>query len=158
MKAKLLMLNHSFLFLCTSIYLGTGWSMILFSFPTAHELTVDNYYTHFVPQVTAATDFFTYMTQVMIAAAIIMIIAEWKSSYRWFPIVVLLGVIVATALTILFIFPYNQSMSAGITDPIKLKEILSEWMFLNKVRVGLWTVQWFSMMGYFALKTMKRAA
>lgn len=156
MKEKLFTVNHSLLFLCTSMYLGTGWSLVLFSFPIAPELTVDNYYAQFVPQVTAATNFFTYMTWVMMITAIIMIIAEWKTSYRWFPIVVLLGVLAATALTILFIIPYNQAMSEGITDSIKLKEVLSKWIFLNTIRVSLWTVQWLSMMVYFALKTIRR--
>ena len=126
------------------MYLGTGWSLVLFSFPIAPQMTVDNYYTHFVPQVTAATQFFTYMTQLMIVLSIIMIIAEWKTFYRWFPIVVLLGVVAATALTLLFIFQYNQAMREGITDPGQLKETLSNWMRLNRIRVSLWTVQWLS--------------
>lgn len=30
--------NHAILFLCTSMYLGTGWSLALFSFPVARRL------------------------------------------------------------------------------------------------------------------------
>ena len=154
-KKVLLGINHSILFLCTSMYLGTGWSLILFSFPIAPQLTPDNYYMQFVPQVTAATEFFTSMTMLMIATAIIMIIAEWRSKLRWFPIGVLLGVILATALTIIFIIPYNEQMSAGITDAGVLKEVLRKWMNLNTIRVMLWTVQWLCMMAYFFNKYLE---
>jgi hypothetical protein len=137
------------------MYLGTGWSLVLFSFPIAPKLTVDNYYLQFVPQVTAATEFFTQMTKLMIALCLVMLVAEWKTRFRWFPIIVLLGIIAATGLTLVYILPLNALMSQGITDPDQLKSILSEWMFLNKIRVGLWTVQWLSMMSYFALKAYK---
>lgn len=153
MKQKLLILNHSLLFLCTSMYLGTGWSLVLFSFPIASELTVDTYYLQFVPQVTAATRFFTWMTGLMIALGLVMLAAEWRSRFRWVPLTVLLGVVAATGLTMAFILPYNEAMAAGITDPGELRRVLGRWMTLNRVRVGLWTVQWLAMMAYFAAKT-----
>ena len=49
-----LAINNLFLFLCTSMYLGTGWSLVLFSFPIASTLRTDTYYNQFVPQVQAA--------------------------------------------------------------------------------------------------------
>jgi hypothetical protein len=150
MKKKLLAANHSLLFLCVSMYLGTGWSLVLFSFPIAQQLTVENYYLQFVPQVAAATKFFTYMTALMIGLCVIMAIAEWRTGFLWVPLVVLAAVIGATGLTMIFIFPLNEAMSKGITDPGKLKDILSQWMFLNKIRVGFWTIQWISLMVYFA--------
>lgn len=158
MKKALLGLNHALLFLCTSMYLGTGWSLVLFSFPIAPELTPDNYYNQFVPQVTAATNFFTYMTMVMIACSVIMLIAERKTWLRWFPATVLAGVVAATALTMLFIFPYNEAMSQGITDPVQLKEILRKWMNLNVIRVSLWTIQWSCMMAYFYIIYLRQTS
>jgi hypothetical protein len=155
MTRKLLILNHSLLFLCTSMYLGTGWSLVLFSFPVAPSLTPATYYLQFVPQVAGATRFFTYMTGVMIACACVMLAAEWRTRFRWAPIVVLLGVVVATGLTLRFIFPYNQEMAAGIRDPGRLALVLGRWMSLNRIRVGLWTVQWLAMMSYFAVKTLQ---
>ena len=152
MSKKLIVLNHSLLFLCISMYLGTGWSLVLFSFPVAPDLTVDNYYMQFVPQVTAATQFFTYMTILMMALGGVMIFTTWKTRYRWVPIVVLLGVFAATGLTMWKILPLNELMSAGITDQAALHDILSRWMTLNRVRVGLWTVQWLAMMSYFGLE------
>ena len=152
MKRKLLATNHSILFLCVSMYLGTGWSLILFSFPLAPQLTVENYYLQFVPQVAAATKFFTYMTALLIGLCVIMAIAEWKTGFLWVPLVVLGAAVAATGLTIIFIFPLNEAMSKGITDPGQLKGVLSQWMFLNKIRVALWTIQWISLMAYFATK------
>ena len=64
----------------------------------------------------------------------------------------LLGVFAATGLTMWKILPLNELMSAGITDQAALDDILSEWMTLNRVRVGLWTVQWLAMMSYFGLE------
>ncbi len=149
MKNILSGFNRALLFACVSMYFGTGWSLVLFSFPVASQLTVGNYYLQFVPQVTAATRFFTYMTMVMMVTSGIMIIEEWRSPRKWYPILVLLLVIFATFLTIKFIFPYNQQMADGITDPTALKEVLGKWMRLNIVRVSIWTLQWVTMGFYF---------
>lgn len=134
------------------MYLGTGWSLVLFSFPIADALTIETYYMQFVPQVTAATKFFTIMTMVMLITALIMIISNWKSSLRWFPVGVLLGVLLATALTMIYIIPFNEQMSAGIKDEAVLNEVLDKWMNLNVIRVSIWTFQWLCMMGYFFVK------
>ncbi len=152
MKQTLLLVNHSLLFLCVSMYLGTGWSMVLFSFPTASHLTPENYYYAFVPQVAAATDFFTGMTKLMIVLCIIMIVAEWTTGFRWVPIVVLLAIFAATGLTLKYIFPLNNAMTHGIKDLNELQNTLGHWMFLNKIRVSFWTIQWLAMMSYFAIK------
>ena len=155
MKPVLTVWNASFLFLTTAMYLGTGWSMWLFQFPVAPHLTPDTYYWVFVPQVASATTFFTWMTSLMMLSALIMIWLEWKTGMRWVPIVVLLAVLTATGLTVKFIFPYNNAMSAGIHDPVQLQEILGKWMTLNKVRVLLWTVQWAAMMWYFGRRMLQ---
>lgn len=148
-------LNACLLFLCASMYLGTGWSLVLFSFPIAPQLTVDNYYLQFVPQVTAATRFFTGMTLVMLVSAVGLFLSERKSPLRAYPAVVFLGVVAATLLTRFLIFRYNAEMAAGIRDPERLREVLSSWMTTNRIRVGLWTVQWLAMMGYFAHKLLR---
>jgi hypothetical protein len=149
-KSALLIANHAVLFLCASMYLGTGGSLVLFSFPVAAELTPDNYYLQFVPQVEAATRFFTYMTQVMIVTALIMLIAEWRQRTRWVPIVVLVGVAAATLLTIRMILPLNARMAAHITDAVELHSVLDRWMTLNRWRFALWAVQWGALVWYFA--------
>ena len=149
MNTKLLTLNHALLFLCASMYLGTGLSLVLFSFPIAPELTPENYYLQFVPQVAAATQFFTYMTMVMLASAAIMTWAEWKTPQRWVPIAVLLGILAATGLTIWAIIPLNEEMATRITDAARLRQVLGEWMNLNRVRVGIWIFQWVCIMYWF---------
>lgn len=147
----LLTLNKALLFACVSMYFGTGWSLVLFSFPIAPELTPDNYYNQFVPQVTAATEFFTYMTMVMMVCCVIFIIEEWKTPFKWYPIGVLVLVIAATLLTTTFIIPYNERMAAGITDMEELHDVLDKWMRLNVIRVSLWTLQWLLMMIFYAI-------
>ncbi len=101
--------SNLFLFLCTAMYLGTGWSLVLFSFPIASKLRPDNYYNQFVPQVTAATKFFTVMTVLMVVSAILMIIGGPKGRER------LLG------------------------------GILRRRMARNRIRAGLWTLEWAAM-------------
>jgi Mn2+/Fe2+ NRAMP family transporter len=144
-------LDASVLLLCASMYLGTGWSLVLFSFPSRSKLTPDNYYEQFVPQVQRATRFFTWMTMVLMAAAIVLIVAEHDSAYVVAPAVVLAGVVAATALTLKFILPWNKRMAAGIRDPVELQRVLGRWMFLNWIRVSLWTVQWLAITTWFAL-------
>ena len=148
-------INACLLFLCTSMYLGTGWSLVLFSFPIAPQLTVDTYYLQFVPQVTAATRFFTWMTLVMLVSAGVLFFAERHSRLRWYPATIFLSVVAATLLTRFLIFRYNAEMAAGIGDPTQLREVLASWMATNRIRVGLWTVQWLAMMGYFAHKLLR---
>lgn len=150
MRPTLIVLNDLALFACTSMYLGTGWSLVLFSFPVRPRLTVGNYYDQFVPQVTLATRFFTWMTSLMIAAAIVMTVSEWHHMV-WAPLVVLAGVTLATALTVALILPLNARMAAHIADPGELDAVIGRWMTLNRVRVGLWTVQWLAMAAFFGL-------
>ena len=142
-------LNKVLLFDCTSMYFGTGWSLVLFSFPIAPELTPDTYFIPFVSPVQAATEFFTIMTMVMMGSCILFIIGEWRTKRKWYPIVILVLVILATLLTIFFIFDYNAQMGAGITDADTLREVLDSWMTLNTIRVSIWTVQWLTMALYF---------
>lgn len=156
MRQKVLILSAVFLFLCVSMYLGTGWSLVLFSFPSARDLTPENYHSHLVPPVEAATRFFTYMTGAMLLAALIVIVLEWKTRYRWWPILTVLAVIAATLLTTRGIFPLNKEMAAGITDAARLRAVLEPWMSLNRMRVALWTVQWFAMAAYFGLKAYRK--
>jgi len=150
MKGKLLVANHMLLFLCVSMYLGTGVSLVLFSFPVALQLTPANYYLQFVPQVQAATEFFTAVVKVMLACGAIMLIAEWRQRTRWVPIVTLIGVIAASVLTVYWIFPLNNEMANHIQDPERLRVVLAEWMQWSRIRFGLWCAQWLTLAWYFA--------
>lgn len=108
---RLLLLNHVVLLLCASIYLGTGVSLALFRFPLE-----------------PATHFFTYMTVLMLICAVIMLATEWLSGLRWVPVVVLLALIAAAALSHFAIAPQGN------------------W---SRVRIALWVVQWAAMAYWF---------
>lgn len=144
-----LIANNALLFLCCSIYLGTGVSLVFFQFPLEPKLTVDNYYLIFVEPVTNATRFFTYMTMVMLVSGAIMLATEWFSGLRWVPIVVLAALIASTLTTIFLIFPHNEALAFGIDDPDFLRETFAAWAGLNRVRVSLWAIMWAAMMFYF---------
>lgn len=146
---RLLVLNNAILFLCCSIYLGTGVSLIFFQFPLEPKLTVDNYYLIFVEPVQHATDFFTWMTIIMLVTGFIMLVTEWFSGIRWVPVIVLAALIASTLVTIYLIFPHNEDLAKGISDPQKLRETFGAWASLNRVRVSLWVIQWVAMMYYF---------
>jgi hypothetical protein len=132
------------------MYLGTGWSLIFFTYPIQPQLTVDNYYLVFVPEVKAAAQFFTYMTALMLLSCVIMGWAEWKTRFRWVPLSMFLLVSVATLLTLIYIFPYNKILEGPTSDPVLFKSTLQAWINLNWIRVSLWTLQWLVMMFYFA--------
>jgi hypothetical protein len=149
MMPRLLVFNHVVLLLCCSIYFGAGVSLVFFQFPLEPKLTVDNYYLMFVEPVTPATQFFTYMTIVMLICAGIMLVTEWFSGLRWVPVVVLLGVVVATVLTIAVIIPLNNELAAHVTDAGRLKTVFGRWADMNRVRVALWAVQWAAMAYWF---------
>ena len=117
---RLLLLNNAVLVLCCSIYLGTGVSLVFFQFPIEPHLTPDNYALIFVDPVQRATEFFTWMTIVMLITGVIMLVTEWFSGLRWVPIIVLAALIASTLLTTEFIFTYNEALAAGITDPVEL--------------------------------------
>ena len=146
---RLLLLNHVVLLLCCSIYLGTEVSLVMFQLPLGPQLTVSNYYLIFVAPVTAATHFFTWMTILMLICALVMLATEWLSGLRWVPVVVLVAVILATALTLFVIMPLNNRLAAGMTDPGELKTVLHQWAELNRIRFVLWIIQWIAMAYWF---------
>lgn len=144
-----LLLNNAILMLCCSIYLGTGVTLVFFQLPLEPMLTPDSYYLVFVKPVQLATQFFTWMTVVMLVTGVIMLLGEWFSGIRWVPVVVLAGVIASTALTILLIFDLNARLAEGVTDPDELKALLRTWSGYNRIRASLWAVQWLAMMVWF---------
>jgi hypothetical protein len=146
---RLLLLNHVILLLCASIYIGTGVTLVFFQIPLEPKLTVDNYYLVFVEPVAHATRFFTCMTIVMLICGFIMLATEWLSGLRWVPVVVLLAVIAATALTVIVIIPLNKRLGAHITDPVEFRNVFHQWANLSRIRFGFWIVEWAAMAYWF---------
>jgi len=94
----------------------------------------------------------------MLICAAIMLVTEWFSGLRWVPVVVLLGVIAATALTILIIIPRNNELAAHVADPARLKVVFHEWANMNRVRVSLWVIQWAAMAYWFYRMALRARA
>ncbi len=130
------------------MYLGTGWSLVLFSIPP--KKTVENYYDQIIPQLALATRFLTWMTGVMFASGAVMTASEWHHRV-WAPLIVLGMVIAATLLTTRGIFPLNRQLGTHIRDPRVLGSTLRRWKALSYVRLGFWTVEWLAMAAYFGL-------
>lgn len=152
MKRKLLLFSYAVLFAGVSIYFGTGWSTVIFQFPTLPELNVSNYYLHFVPQVAAATTFFTILVPLMCIICLVMLKAEWRTRFRWVPIVVLVAIVAASSVTYFLIFPINKEMAARISDAQQLKTAIDKWVQYTWYRVVLWTIEWLTLMYYFAAR------
>ena len=144
-----LLLNNAILMLCCSIYLGTGVSLVFFQLPIEPQLDPGNFHLVFSTPVHLATQFFTWMTAVMLVNGAIMLLGEWFSGIRWVPVIVLLAVIAATALTILCIFDINAQLEAGVSDPTQFKRLLHDWVRYNQIRSGIWAVEWLAMMVWF---------
>jgi hypothetical protein len=138
------------LLLFASVYLGTGWSLVLFSFPIAPRLTVDTYDLPMVQPVRNATRFFTVWTVLMLVAAV-WLLARLDEG-RWMPAVYLAATVAATLVTVVLIFPYNKEMRAGVRDEPRLRFVLGRWMRFNVLRVLLWTVQWAAVTLWFVLE------
>jgi hypothetical protein len=155
-KRKLHLLNDSLLFMAVSIYFGTGWSTAIFQFPIMPLMTVDNYVLHFIPQIDAATNLFTFLVTLMVVTCLVMIVREWRTSFRWVPILVLLAVVGATSLTVFVVFPVNDILRNGITDQAQLNGVISRWKRLTEIRVGIWSFEWVVMMFYFAASVYRR--
>jgi len=146
---RTILLNNMFLFLCCSIYLGTGVSLVFFQLPIEPQITPDNYRLFFIDPLKLATDFLTVMTILMLISALIMLVSEWWPGIRWGPIVVIVTVIAATLLTEYAIFPLNDQMKAGISDPAVLGPIVREWAHLCRIRAAIWAVEWLVMAYWF---------
>lgn len=155
---KTLLLNNMFLFLCCSIYLGTGVSLVFFQLPVEPQITTENYRLFFIEPLRLATVFLTWMTVLMLISGTVMAITEWWTGIRWVPLVVLVLIIAATLLTQYGIFPYNDRMRAGVTDPAELDAIVHRWAHLCRVRAAIWAVQWLAMAYWFSALALKARA
>lgn len=144
-----LLLNNVVLFLCCSIYLGTGVSLVFFQLPLEPRLTPDNYAMIFVEPIANATQFFTVTVIIMLVTGLVMLLSEWFTGIRWVPIVVLLALAAASYTTVYLVFPYNDELRAGITDPERLRYVFSRWAAFTRLRLVFWAIEWASMMYWF---------
>lgn len=155
---RLLLLNNVMLFLCCSIYLGVGVFLVFFLLPLEPQLNVDNYYLIFVQPVENATKILTYVTVLMLITGLIMLASEWFSGLKWPPIIVLLSLIFATAITHQLHFPLNQELAAGVTENERLAVVFGQWADHSRLRGLFWLVEWLAMMYYFYALARKARA
>lgn len=152
MKAVILAINHACIFFGATLYCGVLWALHFFWFPTWTHLTVANYHDQFVPETLAATQFFTIVVPIMMFCGLVMIIAEWKTRFRWIAIAASACLVIATIVGQAFIIPVNGIIDAGVTDQAQLSSLLEKWMSLNNIRWVLLTAMWLVMMYYFVAK------
>lgn len=152
MRPYLLALNNAYIFFCASLYLGLFWSLNFFWFPTYRELQVGNYVDQIIPQTTAATRFFVVAISIMAVAVAVMLVTEWKTRFRWVPLLWIPALGGTVLVQQLLIEPVNRALAAGVTDPGELLALLEQWMLLNRVRGGVLTVMWVVTMIYFIQK------
>jgi len=152
MKTRLLALNHVYIFLMASIYIGLFTSLHLFWFPSFASLNVANYYDQIIPQTTRATQFFIITIPIMYVAMAIMTWSEWRTKFRWVPIACLVGISIPVYIQQGLIERVNDALKSRVTDPAQLSELLQRWMMLNDVRWVILTGVWATMMYYFIAK------
>ena len=154
MKRTLIDINNAYIFFCASLYVGLFWSLHFFWFPHyPSTLNLSNYYDAIIPQTTTATKFFFITIPIMLVAIIIMIITEWKTKFRWVPLLWLAGLLGPVIIQQKFIEDINNQFIAGLTDIDVLQELLHEWMFLNDLRGVILTIMWGIMMYYYIAKS-----
>jgi hypothetical protein len=157
MKKLLLDINNAYIFFCSSLYLGLFWSLHFFWFPHYPEtLNLENYYDAIIPQTTTATKFFFITIPIMAVCIVIMLISEWKTRFRWVPILWFPGLFGPVIIQQLFIEKVNDQFIAGVTDMSTLKDLLHEWMFLNDLRWIILSIMWGITMYYFIAKANRK--
>jgi hypothetical protein len=152
MRAKLLLIGHSYIFLIASIYVGLFTSLHFFWFPTFETLTVQNYYEHIIAQTTNATHFFFITIPPMIVAIFAMLWSEWKTPFRWVPIAWIIGLGVPIWVQQGPIESINTILKTHVTNQAQLEGLLQQWMMLNHVRWAILTVMWLITLYYFVAK------
>ena len=94
---------------------------------------------------------------IMAVAIVIMLITEWKSKFRWVPILWIPGLFGPVIVQQLFIEDVNDQFIAGVNDMDTLQELLSEWMWLNDIRWIILTIMWCVTMYFFIAKARQKA-
>ncbi|MEO8146687.1 MAG: hypothetical protein ABI723_03565 [Bacteroidia bacterium] len=155
-KEILLNINNSYIFFCSSVYLGMFFTLHFFFFPNyPHILHVNNYYDAIIPQTDTATRYFFVSIPIMSVCLVIMLITEWKTKFRWVPLAWIPGLLAPVITQQKWIEDINNQFKAGVTDEVKLHELLNQWMFLNDVRFYILAVMWGITLYYFIAKAQK---
>ena len=93
----------------------------------------------------------------MAVAIVIMLITEWKTKFRWVPILWIPGLFGPVIIQQMFIEKVNDQFIAGVSDMDTLLKLLDEWMFLNDLRWIILSIMWGVMMYFFIAKARQKA-
>lgn len=134
--------NLGVLLACVSIYMGVGWFLWVFSFPSAPLITPENAGVVMVPQVAAATRLFTFLVTLMLVCEALLIYQLWRTPFRAFAILAPILLIAATGVHLTFLKPINDEMAQHPPDAARLHDLLIPWVRYNRVKVVLWNLEW----------------
>lgn len=158
MKKILIDINNAYIFFCTSLYLGLFWSLHFFWYPHYPDfLNLENYYDAIIPQTTSAKNFFFIAIPIMAVAIVIMLITEWKTKFRWVPILWVPGLVAPLLIELMYIEKVNNQFIEGVSDMATLQELLSDWMFFNDLRGIIFTIMWAITMYFFMAKSKQKS-
>lgn len=141
-----------------SVYMGLWCALHIIWYPSWKNVTLDNVMGQFINPINYAITFFTILVSVMTVTNIILIIAEWKSKYRWLLIFNLLLLFIVTYLFKSTILPVINEIKAGLPSEAALTEKMTKWMFLNDIRWVFYSVIWSLFMFYFINKKYEKVS
>lgn len=138
------------LLLMASIYLGAGFSLVVFQFPGAGSITPSTFPERMGDPIKRATLTFTIQSTLMLVGGVVLAVAEWdEGGYRYAPLAYVVATLAATAWTVLAIFSVNQRLRKADVDPAEFRRLLTVWMRLNVVRFLFWVAEWLAMAVWF---------
>jgi len=152
MRPLILIVNHTFLFFGTTLYVGVLWALRFFWYPSWDTMTLAAVTDHFVGPTGAATKFFTIVVPIMFVTNLVLVVTERKQLGTLVPAALAFSCIgAATYVGTRLIIPTNKLIAVATSDG-ELDILLQRWMDLNDIRFVLLTLMWLFMMQYFIAK------
>jgi len=118
-----------------SFYLGMMLTMKFFLFPMWSTVRLETLETQLGFPVRRATITFTYLLPLMLAAPVVLVIADWGTATVWLAWACLAGVLALSVLSQLLQRPLNLKLYSGtIRSDEELQAVVRRWMSVNGVR------------------------
>ena len=152
MKEVLLTINHVYLLVGATIYVGVLTTLRLFLYPGWDRLRPENMHDQFSAPIALAVRFFVIAIPTWMVANIILIVSEWGEPEVWLAVLAFLGLMGGSAVFWWGIRPINKEIAAGIDDPEQLTTVLRKWMKINNLRWLSVIVFWAATAAYFVAK------
>lgn len=155
MKIVLLRLNSFLLMFGASVYMGLWWALHIIWYPSWQTVRLDNVADHFINPIDHAIRFFTFLVSLMVVTNIVLLVQEWHTRYRWLALVVFGLLLLVTYTFQTKILPVINEIRVGLPSQQALTLKMNEWMHLNDIRWGYYSVIWSLLMIYFLLNKPK---